>query len=196
MPDLITATHNDASSTANLVYNTGATPSGKPSWTFTAASSTHFQPNSNLPVTGSITYYAVYKPTSHCATTACPFFGGGQFGNNYPEYGIGVKQYFNSAGVVNIGNSTTSPTVGVWHTGALTYNFTSGAWTFWICTGGTCTADGSGTTTGTFSYPNSAYLGGWFPGGEWFDGQIAEWGIRTTADVSGIGAWSFCWFGV
>jgi hypothetical protein len=160
-----------------------------------AAGQTRFNPTANLPTTGSITYYAVYKPTSHCATTACAFFGGGQFGNNYPEYGVGTKQYFNSAGVTAIGTSITAPTVGAWNTSALTYNFATGLWTFYNCSGGACTVDGSGTTIGTFSYPNSAYLGGWQPGGEWFDGQVAEWGYRTTIDVSGIGAWSFCWYG-
>jgi hypothetical protein len=146
----------------------------------------------SIPITvTTYTFFAVVQPATSGASLAII---GGQPGAMEYRINSSLHQELLVAGVVSLGVgtatiSTTSPTtvVGQW-------NSTSGAWAFFICSGGTCSSDGSGTQAGALTQPTN--LIGEGDGGDSFNGIIAEVGFLNGTSTTGIGAYSLACYAI
>lgn len=165
------------------------------------ASCTNSQPCINMPQfnlgtgiasgTGTYTFYAMLQQQ-----------GGGSF---YALWGgtgtpIEIARCGNNSQNARVGNTSctsgsTSFTNGVWYTWVETLNMTSGAASFYVCSGGTCTSDGTGTLASTASTNAVTQLGGPSRDIAW-NGEVAEFGYEAGSSITGIGNWSSCKYGI
>lgn len=185
---------NAASNTASTgpTYTTGAI-NGLPAWTFNSASSQFWRLTSGITQSGSITFYAVFKTPASSHQGA---LFGVQVGHGM-EYRItsANKQDAVNQGLLDLGNGTTTLTSSTWYTSVMTYNYSTGALALYLCSAGTCSADGTATATSTFSAATND-LGAAQDVGDYFNGLIAEWGYLNSANTTGIAAWSQCKYGI
>jgi len=169
------------------IYNT-AVVGGNPVATFTAASSQSFTFHNNIS-DSLMTVYVVIKPTSGT------WFGGGSgTGGGVQYFYNGANQQFNSLNRTIIGTGTSSLSTASFQTIVLTYDFSSGAWSMYKCSGGSCAGDGSGTQTASFGFPINQ-LGGSAAAG-FFSGQIAELAYNNSISTTGIATYSQCQYGI
>jgi hypothetical protein len=142
------------------------------------------------------TMYAVVEPTNLGNYMAV-------FGTNLAndsqvavEYGFeGNNQFVRANGNSAIPGSATFAN-STWKTIALTYNNSTQAVQMYICSSGTCTADGSAGTIlpGAF---NTAITNLFGPAADFaMQGYIAEWGYLNSISLTGIGAYSQCKYGL
>ncbi len=190
------STNNGTQATDGPIYHTNQI-NGQPALTFLGiAGTTYVQLATSLAVTGSATFYAVLRVNSGAANSpviGVNANGGIEWDNNgTPNY----KMIMQSSGVAFIGTETTARSLTNFTTVALTYNFSTGAYVFYDCSGGTCTADGSGTTTASWTGGRVYYIGLVNSFGTKFDGQIAEVGYLSSSSTTGIGAYSQCKYGI
>lgn len=105
----------------------------------------------------------------------------------------GNQAVFTSGGAtIGLGSSTLS--TGVWYTLVAQYNQPTGAWALYKCSAGTCTSDGSGTQSASFSQPvntlgyTATILGG--------DGYIAEIAYYNSTTMANFASYSQCRYGI
>jgi hypothetical protein len=187
------ATSNTASQGASgnqPIYTTGAI-NGLQAALFNGTSQTLAFSNT-FGTSGTMTLYAVIEPTSS---------GGGILGsatagtNGSVEWAIngGGGQFFNSLNRAAIASGAATISTSHFSTLAMTYDFTSGVANLYICSGGTCTLDGTGTSTAQFfNATNSLGTTGIF----FFSGYIAEWGYLNSVNTAGIATYSQCEYGI
>jgi hypothetical protein len=106
----------------------------------------------------------------------------------------GTHQELLQQSVAVIATGTTTLTAG-WHTLAFTYNQSTGAYALYICTGGTCNSDGSGSNAKAIG-TDMTQLGAAPAASEYFASSIAEIGFNNSATIAGVGAWSSCKFAI
>lgn len=200
------ATANDgtaASSGARPLYNTNQI-NGQPALTLNGPTNQQgFGMATAIPTgSGSLTLYAVIKPDLSGGQAAIigngSASGGGTAGIKAIEWRINnstSKQDLLSQQNALLASSTSTVSTAAFSTVAVTYDFGTGAYTFYKCASGTCTADGSGTASGSWAV-NSSGLGLATSASEFYKGQIAEWGYLNSASVTGIAAWSQCKYGI
>jgi hypothetical protein len=189
----------NSSSGRQPIYTTNVI-NGQPAALFNGVTNSEFlaltTPNV-LPQSGSATFYAVIEPTSTCASTNCAMFGGAATNNFEYRVNTSSKQQMLQQQNVSIGIGTATISTTAFTTVAATYNFGTGAWALFTCSGGTCSSDGSGTGGPTSGWANSStYLGAAPDIAEWFSGYIAEWGYLNSISTAGIGAYSSCQYGI
>jgi hypothetical protein len=174
-------------------YNT-AQINGLPAATFTGGTQSLVLTTPIPAATTSMSYYAVINPT----------VGGniGFVGNSIAIGGVewringGGHQELLAANVASIAIGSATFSSGKWITIAFTYNTSTGAWTFFNCSGGTCVSDGSGTTAQTFS-ATVLTLGNANVNFDPYIGKIAEIGALVgSQSVVGLGAYSKCQFNI
>lgn len=197
-PDLAGTNSTTNATSLGPIYTTSAI-NGLPSWTFTKSSGQFWRLNSSIPQSGSITFYAILNWSSTCTSSGCSIFGlslshGLNWQINAATTTTGHQRLL-SQGLAEVAIGTQNYTAGVWYTVVTTYNFSTGAWSFYNCAAGTCSLDSSGTGTSTFS-ASTDDLGAGQDTTEYFGGQIAEWGYLNSANTSGIAAWSQCKYGI
>lgn len=179
-------------------YTTGAV-NGHAAASFVYASHQDLNFNTPLPSSGALTLYVVLQPTTYTATDII-------VGNNSVSptgsfiwlINTSGNQLIASTGQPAIGTGTfTIPTTS-YSILATSYNFTTGAWTMWHCSSGTCTSDGSGTSAETFSQPMTTigvdHIDTLFLGAE-----VAEFGYSTSVlnpNTIGLGTYGLCYFGI
>ena len=191
VPDLAGSTN---SAGANPVYTTGAV-NGLPAFTFTNNGDQIFftaGAAANWAVTGQITFYAILKPIS--SATELPMLPLLLMAVQWRINTTG-KQEILSQGTTSIGSGTATISTSAYSTLTMTYDYTSHVLNLYTCAGGTCSSDGTATTSASFSSQQSV-LGWAGPITEQFKGSIAEWGYLTSADITGIAAWSQCKYGI
>lgn len=131
------------------------------------------------------TWFAVIKPT---ASTLAPIVGGSSGGFEWRISASGHQEVL-LANTTLIGTGTAVISSSVYSTVAIEYDKTAGTWAFFICSGGTCTADGSGSG-GITNFLAVTNILGLSSGDGGFVGSIAEIGYRNTLSITGIGAYS------
>ena len=190
LPDMV-GTQNGTGN-GSVAYVTGAV-GGQPSISFSGASQ-YFNLGSTQTLTSStqLTLYAVLKPS---ATS----FTGAIIGSNAasgPEWRINSTghQEFLSQSSASVGTSTSVVSTSAYSTIAMTYNYSTGALSFYICASGTCTLDGTATSAPGF-LGRVNWLGN-ASNSEQFSGNIAEWGYIDSVTTAGIAAWSQCKYGI
>lgn len=194
------STGNDAtqlSGGARPVYTTGAV-NGLPAITFSGAQFLTFA--SGWPAgSGSITIYAVLEPgTGGSLDYNIVGSGSGGAGRGSLEWNVqqtSYEQYVNASTETHIGGGSTALSTSHFSTIVFVYNFSSGAYTFYVCSGGTCNVDSSGTTTAS-SWLQASAIGLNGNDSTVFYGQIAELGYLNSANISGIDAWTQCEYGI
>lgn len=99
-----------------------------------------------------------------------------------------------SAGASANQTGTATLVVNTWVTIGFTWNLSTGAWNMYKCSGGTCSSDGSGTTTATPTQTVNAI--GVSEGSSNFKGLMAEmWFLNGTSNT-GWASWSQCKYGI
>lgn len=146
-----------------------------------------------IPIT--VTTYTFYVVTYNRIDTSYQSIGGTK-GTNALVYGqqnAGANQVLGIASGSTFATGTNTLANNTWYTLAATYNSITGAYALYICSGGSCTSDGSGTSVQTISAPMTGIgIGHDYPP----YGYIAEIGYLNGTSVSGIGAWSYCKYGI
>jgi hypothetical protein len=173
-----------------------------PAIKFTAANFTRFSGAQSTPTSGLFVVYSVWKISALCiGNPGCAIFGQDQSltngGFEYYITGTGTtyQQIIAKAGVLQLALGTQNLAQSVYHATAMTYNFTTGAYALYNCSGGACTIDVSGTNLQSFtSYAGS--IGADRFDGSFMNGNIAEVGIGTSGSVAGIGAYIQCQYGI
>jgi hypothetical protein len=145
-----------------------------------------------IPDTANFTIYAMVKSSS---LSGYQTIISNDANTSSIEYGIpnAAHQYVRVNGYSSgLGSATLS--TGTWYTLALTFTYSTLAYNLYICSGGTCTSDGSGTAGGSPSQPINSLFG---PNGDdsW-NGYVAEWGYLNSVSTSGIAAYSLCKYGI
>lgn len=168
-------------------YTTGAI-NGLPSATFNDSARLNFNLTTAIPSTQvGYTFYAVFKPIG---TFVYPILGPASAG------GLGFS-YVGSSGLLSldviatttIATSTTALATGSWYTVIATLDRSSHTYAFYHCSAGTTVADGAGSESGDSSISQPSGLLG-DAAGNWFNGQIAEFGFLGSVSTTGICAWS------
>lgn len=128
------------------------------------------------------------------ASTAQALFG--------PQTSVGgISWSINSSGkqqlcISSCVSGTTVFSTSTFYTITASYNTATNAWAFQKCSGGTCTSDGSGTTSlGTASNAIST-IGQLATGVNGLNGNIVEIDYYNGSSITGEGAWSYCQYGV
>ncbi len=143
-----------------------------------------------------ITWYSVVKPTS--AATNQVIVGGSVTGSFEWAISSTKHQEIVEDNVVVIGTGTATISSTAYTTLVAQYTLSTGAWQLYTCSGGTCTSDGSGTTTlpggmftndtNTFGYTTSA--------DGYSTASIAEIGYFNTITLSNIAGYSSCKYAI
>ncbi len=138
------------------------------------------------------TWMAVIKPGS--AGTIYPIVAGGGASLEW-RITSGGKQQLLYESIRQIGVGTATLTPGSWTTLVAQFNTTNGVWALFICSGGTCSSDGSGTDSSA-SMGFVTEIGHANNGDGSFKTSIAEVAHWNTTTTSGIGAYSSCKYGL
>ena len=187
-------TATEATTARQAVYNTNEI-NGLPAWTFSdAVAGTGFVMGTAIPSSiSAFTMYAVMEfPTAHAGALLSNTPGGAiewriNSGNNMQ---LEVNE------TLNIGASTQNLSTNTWYTVVVTYNTVSGAYAFYNASGGTLTAEGSGTNAQSFTQPTAIIGNAGFGTSDYYNGQIAEIGFLNSVNTTGIAAWSKCEYGL
>lgn len=177
---------------ANPIFTTNAINTSLPSWAFSSSVPDFFNVT---PIPSSITTYTFYVIFKLTTTGAYQIFfsagtGGGlvYFISDTNHQGIALT----GAGT-NLGTATF--TSGVWYAVAMTVNTSTSAYAFYKCSGGTCSSDGSGTGSLASTQP-IVWFGNDPVSGLALNAQIAEAGFLNGINITGIGPWVSCKYGV
>jgi hypothetical protein len=131
----------------------------------------------NTPIsvlTTSFTYYAVFNLTASGSNNA--LLSGTTSSVEWRINSSGHQEVL-SSGVASLGTGTMTFSPGTWYGVAFTFNTVTGG-TLFVCSGGTCSSDGS-ISASTFAQPVSNF-GDAPAAGDPFNGLIAEWGLATS----------------
>lgn len=199
--DVVSANNLSQATTAKQPFWATGVINGLPSSQFIFASTLgNLTMTSGIQATGTATYYAVVKPTSGCATsTSCMIVAGTNVHGAYQhsfQWRIGTNQCIDSEAIAGPTCGTNPVSTTSFTTLAVTFNFSTGAYAFYQCTGGTCASDGSGTFSTTWGGFTDAIGHNSFNPTFSFDGYIPEVGYLNSISTTGIAAWSQCQFGV
>jgi len=179
--------------TANRPTYKTAALNGKPSILFTAANAQNMG-SSGIPYLTSFTAYVVYK---HGTTGGIIASCGGTTVGCVELFDNGTNFQFNNLNRNVIATGTHTLTVGNWYVSVTQYNFTTGAASLFLCSGGTCIVDGTGSlVSGNWGF-NVTTLGG-ISGGGYFNSELAEfgWTQNNTSINSAIATYVQCQYGI
>ncbi len=156
------------------VYHTNQI-NGKPAVTFASATPTCFSFTSGTGTLTASSLFAVVTWTSACTyasgATSCDITGSNGGGINWKPSSSANHPFFSKACVVDIGTSSATVSSGTWYQQNLTYDASSGAYSFRV----NRSAGGSGTNSQTLTGEQTGIGGnGCYSTGEYLEGQIAE----------------------
>lgn len=138
------------------------------------------------------TWFAVVRPSS---TGAVIIGQGGTTGNLEWRINSSGHQEILKSGVSSIGTGTATFTSGNYYALLATYNQPTGAWAFYVCSSGTCAADGSGTNAVTFT-AQVATIGFTSADQANTNQYIAEEAVYLSITTSGFGTYAQCKYGL
>lgn len=177
-----------ATTTAQPTYTTNAINS-LPAATFNGTSD-DFPLVTSIPNTvTTYSFYAVVNPAA--AGSYRGIVGGGLSWDFNTTNNLDLR----ISGSTDIATGTNAySTTGTWLTLAVTYNNSTNAYAFYVCSAGTCTVDKSGTGAAVSLTSGISSLGTF--GTHYFNGSIAEIGyyngIFSSTDLTNLGAYSQC----
>lgn len=166
----------------------------QPSATFTSGDSF----NITTPISGTliISVYAVFAPSIGAGTSPITGNRGSNGAFEWRINGAGGTQQMNIAGVDMIGSGTATFPATTYSAALAQYNMSTNAWALFTISGGSASADGSGTYSGGMSLTQGINSIGFSDPDGAFQGNIAEVGTFAGTSTTGVAAYVNCKYGI